>query len=159
MGLCHSEIISPSSEQSLNGITPQDPHQEVYDPNDDHGVLDDSEKPLHPLPRGLVELYGLLAVLIVLVPEWLANTAMENLDFSRGQPLALRSKSWQWDPELMLGAMTMEQLRQLAKRQGLWGYSREHRDRLVRRLLRHFRKKSNSRRLLQQDGSPTKPGV
>jgi len=59
----------------------------------------------------------------------------------------------------MLGAMTMEQLRQLAKRQGLWGYSREHRDRLVRRLLRHFRKKSNSRRLLQQDGSPTKPGV
>ena len=28
---------------------------------------------LHPLPRGLVELYGLLAVLFVLVPEWMAG--------------------------------------------------------------------------------------
>ncbi|MGA1063264.1 MAG: hypothetical protein ACO3TC_02795, partial [Burkholderiaceae bacterium] len=32
---------------------------------------------LHPLPRGLVELYGLLAVLVVLVPEWLASGALE----------------------------------------------------------------------------------
>ena len=28
---------------------------------------------LHPLPKGLVELYGLLAVLVVLIPEWLAD--------------------------------------------------------------------------------------
>ena len=28
---------------------------------------------LHPLPRGLVELYGLIAVLMVLIPEWLAD--------------------------------------------------------------------------------------
>ena len=31
---------------------------------------------LHPLPRGLVELYGLLAVLFVLVPEWMADGAV-----------------------------------------------------------------------------------
>ncbi len=31
---------------------------------------------LHPLPRGLVELYGLLAVLFVLVPEWMAGGAL-----------------------------------------------------------------------------------
>jgi hypothetical protein len=31
---------------------------------------------LHPLPRGLVELYGLLAVLFVLVPEWMAGSAL-----------------------------------------------------------------------------------
>ena len=34
---------------------------------------------LHPLPRGLVELYGLLAVLMVLVPEWIAeNCRLQN---------------------------------------------------------------------------------
>ena len=38
------------------------------------------ERPLHPLPRGLVELYGLLAVLIVLVPEWLAGGALDLQD-------------------------------------------------------------------------------
>ena len=36
-------------------------------------------KPLHPLPKGLVDLYGLLAVLMVLVPEWLADGALAGL--------------------------------------------------------------------------------
>ena len=36
-------------------------------------------KTLHPLPRGLVELYGLLAVLMVLVPEWIAGGALAGL--------------------------------------------------------------------------------
>ena len=33
-------------------------------------------KTVHPLPRGLVELYGLLAVLRVGVPEWMAGGAV-----------------------------------------------------------------------------------
>ena len=31
---------------------------------------DAGQRSLHPLPRGLVELYGLLAVVVVLIPEW-----------------------------------------------------------------------------------------
>ena len=34
---------------------------------------------LHPLPKGLVELYGLMAVLFVLVPEWMAGGALAGL--------------------------------------------------------------------------------
>lgn len=45
------------------------------------------ERPLHPLPRGLVELYGLLAVLIVLVPEWLAGGALDLQDAEEGDLL------------------------------------------------------------------------
>ena len=106
-----------------------------------------------------MEFYALLAVVLVLVPEWLANTALENLDLTKGERLRLRARTWQWDPELMLGAMTMVQLRQLARKQGLWGYSREHRDRLVRRLLRNFHRKTRSRHLLQGDAPPLDPDL
>ncbi len=143
----------------MNGSTPQDPHQEVFDPDDDQEDLDDPQRPLHPLPKGLVEFYALLAVVLVLVPEWLANTALENLDITKGERLRLRNRQWQWDPELMLGAMTMVQLRQLARQQGLRGYSREHRDRLVRRLLRNFNSKNRARRRLQRTDLPLDPDL
>ena len=143
----------------MNGSTPQDPRQEVFDPDDDQEDLDDPQRPLHPLPKGLVEFYALLAVVLVLVPEWLANTALENLDITKGERLRLRTRQWQWDPELMLGAMTMVQLRQLARQQGLWGYSREHRDRLVRRLLRNFNNKNRARRRLQRTDLPLDPDL
>lgn len=106
-----------------------------------------------------MEFYALLAVVLVLVPEWLANTALENLDITKGERLRLRTRQWQWDPELMLGAMTMAQLRQLARQQGLWGYSREHRDRLVRRLLRNFNNKNRARRRLQRTDLPPDPDL
>ena len=143
----------------MNGSTPQDPHQEVFDPDDDQEDLDDPQRPLHPLPKGLVEFYALLAVVLVLVPEWLANTALENLDITKGERLRLRNRQWQWDPELMLGAMTMVQLRQLARQQGLRSYSREHRDRLVRRLLRNFNSKNRARRRLQRTDLPLDPDL
>ena len=131
----------------------------MFDPDDDQEDLDDPQRPLHPLPKGLVEFYALLAVVLVLVPEWLANTALENLDITKGERLRLRTRQWQWDPELMLGAMTMVQLRQLARQQGLWGYSREHRDRLVRRLLRNFNNKNRARRRLQRTDLPLDPDL
>jgi hypothetical protein len=44
-------------------------------------------RPLHPLPKGLVELYGLLAVLFVLVPEWMAGGALLSFSANR-KPIA-----------------------------------------------------------------------
>lgn len=146
----------------MNGSTPQDPHQEGFglgEDLEDPENLEDSQQQLHPLPKSLVEFYALLAVVMVLVPEWLANTAMENLDITKGERLRLRSRIWRWDPELMLGAMTMVQLRQLARQQGLWGYSRDHRDRLVRRLLHNFDRKNHARHQLQQNDPPLDPDL
>jgi hypothetical protein len=94
---------------------------------------------LHPLPRGLVELYGLLAVLVVLVPEWIASGALQSLTGQRrGELLPPSSQAWQRLPELRLASMTLAELRQLAAQLGLSGYGRLSREGLSTRLLRRL---------------------
>ena len=94
---------------------------------------------LHPLPRGLVELYGLLAVLVVLVPEWLASGALQGLTRQqRGELLPPSSLAWQRLPELRLASMTLAELRQFAGELGLGGYGRLTREELSARLLRRL---------------------
>jgi hypothetical protein len=99
-----------------------------------------SEEPqprrLHPLPRGLVELYGLLAVLVVLVPEWMAEGALLGWRERRGgADLPPATRAWQTLPELRLASMSLAELRLLAARAGLRHYGRLRRERLSSRLL------------------------
>ena len=97
---------------------------------------------LHPLPRGLVELYGLLAVLFVLVPEWMAGGALFGFREGReGSDLPLPSGAWNRLPELHLATLNLAELRQLARSEHLPGYGGLARDRLTGRLLRRLRKR------------------
>jgi len=97
---------------------------------------------LHPLPRGLVELYGLLAVLVVLMPEWIATGALQGFRDSRdGANLPPAAAAWKRLPELRLATMTLAELRILAKSLGLWGYASLGRDRLTARLLRRLKRR------------------
>lgn len=105
---------------------------------------EDHPRQLHPLPRGLVELYGLLAVLFVLVPEWMAGGALFGFRESRkGSDLPLPSGAWSRLPELHLATLNLAQLRQLARQEHLVGYGRLSRERLTARLLRRLRKGQN----------------
>lgn len=57
---------------------------------------------LHPLPKGLVELYGLLAVLVVLIPEWLAEGTL-SMDIRKGgDVMPMTTRAWRTLPELQL---------------------------------------------------------
>ena len=95
---------------------------------------------LHPLPPGLVELYGLLAVLFVLVPEWMAGGALLGFqDGWRGSELPAPSGAWKRLPELRLASLNLAELRQLAHERRLIGYSRQSRQELTMRLLRHLK--------------------
>jgi hypothetical protein len=112
----------------------------------DHHDMEEENRPrrrqLHPLPRGLVELYGLLAVLFVLVPEWMAGGALAGFREGReGTELPVTTRAWQKLPELRLATMGMAQLRLLARRQRLRGYASLNRDRLTLRLLRRLRRR------------------
>jgi hypothetical protein len=106
---------------------------------------EDSDRPrrgLHPLPRGLVELYGLLAVLFVLVPEWMAGSALAGLPQGRrGTDLPPASHAWQRLPELRLATLSLAELRLLARRLRLRGYAGVSRERLTAGLLRRLRRR------------------
>ena len=104
---------------------------------------------LHPLPRGLVELYGLLAVLVVLVPEWMASGVLQGLTGPlQGTVLPPNSQAWQRLPELRLASMSLAELRLLAAELGLTGYGRLARERLSARLLRRLGRPQGVRKAL-----------
>ena len=97
---------------------------------------------LHPLPKGVVELYGLLAVLFVLVPEWMATGVLQGWNDNReGSDLPPAAAAWKRLPELRLATMNLAELRLLAKELGLWGYASLGRDRLTARLLRRLKRR------------------
>ncbi|SBO42417.1 hypothetical protein [Cyanobium sp. NIES-981] len=101
-----------------------------------------SERQLHPLPMGLVELYGLLAVLFVLVPEWMAGGLMVGLQGrQRGELLAPAAAAWRRLPELRLASMSLAELRLLARSLRVGGYASLRRERLESRLLRRLRRR------------------
>lgn len=94
---------------------------------------------LHPLPRGLVELYGVLAVLFVLVPEWMADGALFGFrEVRQGSVLPVTTQAWQRVPELRLASLTLAGLRQLARQERVVGYAALSRDRLTQRLLKRL---------------------
>ena len=112
----------------------------------DHLDREEESRPqrrqLHPLPRGLVELYGLLAVLFVLVPEWMAGGALAGFREGReGSELPVATGAWQRLPELRLATMGMAQMRLLARRQRIRGYAGLSRNRLTARLLQRLRRR------------------
>ena len=95
---------------------------------------------LHPLPKRLVELYGLMAVLYVLVPEWMAGGALAGLRQGReGSDLPMTASAWRRVPELRLASMPLAELRLLARQLRLCGYARLNRDQLTGRLLGKIR--------------------
>lgn len=103
------------------------------------GEQEESSRRLHPLPRGLVELYGLLAVLFVLVPEWMAESALFGFREGReGSDLPVTTQAWQRLPELRLASLTLAGLRQLARQERIRGYAALGRDRLTQRLLKRL---------------------
>ena len=86
-----------------------------------------------------MEIYSLLAVLFVLVPEWMASGALFGFRDNRdGSLLPPPSAAWQRLPELRLAGMGLAELRQLARSAGLQGYGRDTRDGLTARLLRRL---------------------
>ncbi|AII43322.1 hypothetical protein KR100_08100 [Synechococcus sp. KORDI-100] len=98
---------------------------------------------MHPLPRGVVELYGLIAVLVVLIPEWLAEGTLTLGSAATTDPLPMSSRAWRTLPELRLASMTLLELRRLARQRRVYGYASESRDRLTARLLNRARRRNS----------------
>lgn len=102
----------------------------------------DERRQLHPLPRGLVELYGLIAVLVVLIPEWLADGTLNLGNAAAPESLPMSSRAWRTLPELRLASMSLRELRGLCRQLRMYGYASQPREQLTRRLLRRARRRN-----------------
>tara|TARA_B100001964_G_scaffold32765_1_gene34534 strand:+ start:286 stop:675 length:390 start_codon:yes stop_codon:yes gene_type:complete len=102
----------------------------------------DSKQPrkLNPLPKGLVELYGLMAVLMVIIPEWLAEITLSMGNSGTSSQLPMTARAWRTLPELQVAAMSLYELRQMARQLKIWGYSSDSRDELAKRLLKRLQR-------------------
>ena len=100
------------------------------------------QRRLHPLPRGLVELYGLIAVLVVLIPEWIADGTINLGQINGVDSLPMRARAWRTLPELRLASMSLSQMRNLARELRLLHYAMDTRSRLNTRLLRRLRRRN-----------------
>jgi|TARA_B110000003_G_scaffold100357_1_gene102613 hypothetical protein len=88
----------------------------------------------------LVELYGLIAVLVVLIPEWLADGTLALNERPSRSAMPMTSRAWRTLPELQLASMTLNELRLLARDLRLWGYSSDPRNELTERLLKRSKR-------------------
>jgi len=122
------------------GGTPRAAASAAVNPDQPEPGFRKPPRQLHPLPKGLVELYGLLAVLVVLVPEWMAESALLRWPQPpRGSDLPPASSAWQKVPELRLASMGLAELRLMAAALGLRHYGRLRRERLSAGLLRRLK--------------------
>ena len=93
------------------------------------------------LEKARINLYNILAILIVIIPEYIAELIYSIEISQHGETLPLEGEEWVKNTELKLSKMNIYELRLLAKRLRILGYSSDNRNSLIRRI----RNKSNRR--------------
>ena len=93
------------------------------------------------LERARINLYNILAILIVIIPELFAEL-IYSIEFSQHKAtLPNEGEAWNKDIELKLSKMNIYELRLMAKRLSIHGYSNENRDSLTKRIQRESKKR------------------
>ena len=93
------------------------------------------------IEKAKINVYNILAILIVIIPEYFAELIYA-IEVSQNKGvLPYEGEAWEKDTELKLSKMNIFELRLMAKRLRILGYSSENRNSLIRRI----EKKSNRR--------------
>ncbi len=93
------------------------------------------------LERARINLYNILAVLIVIIPEYFAEL-IYSIEVSQHKGiLPNEAEAWDKDTELKLSKMNMYELRLMARRLSIHGYSNENRNSLIKRINRKSKKR------------------
>ena len=86
------------------------------------------------LERARINVYNILAILIVIIPEYLAELIYTIETSQHKSILPREGDAWANETELKLSKMNICELRLMAKRLSIHGYSNENRNTLVRRI-------------------------
>ena len=93
------------------------------------------------LERARIHIYNILAILIVIIPEYFAEL-IYSIEVSQHKDiLPNEGDAWEKDTELKLSKMNIYELRIMAKRLSIHGYSNENRNSLIRRINKKSRKR------------------
>ena len=93
------------------------------------------------LERARINLYNILAVLIVIIPEYFAEL-IYSIEVSQHKGiLPNEGEAWDKDTELKLSKMNIYELRLMARRLSIHGYSNENRNSLIKRINRKSKKR------------------
>ena len=86
------------------------------------------------LERARINLYNILAILIVIIPEFFAELiyTIETSQYKR--ILQNEGEAWKEDTELKLSKMNIFELRLMAKQLRILGYSGDNRNSLINRI-------------------------
>ena len=88
------------------------------------------------IERVRINIYNILAILIVIIPEYFAEL-IYSIEVSQHKDiLQNEGDAWEKDTELKLSKMNIYELRLMAKRLSIHGYSNENRNSLIRRINR-----------------------
>tara|TARA_Y100001968_G_scaffold238642_1_gene222039 strand:- start:19 stop:351 length:333 start_codon:yes stop_codon:yes gene_type:complete len=93
------------------------------------------------LERARINLYNLLAIVIVVIPEYFAELIYAIEVSQHKAILPNESDAWEKDAELKLSKMNIYELRLMARRLDIHGYSNENRNSLIRRINRKSKKR------------------
>ena len=93
------------------------------------------------LEKARINIYNVLAILIVIIPEYFAELIYTLDAAQNNETLPNEGEAWQKDIELRLSKMNIHELRLMAKRLSIHGYSNENRNSLIRRIYKKSRKR------------------
>ena len=88
------------------------------------------------IEKAKINIYNILAILIVIIPEFFAEFIYEIGLSQINNKLPIESDVWKRDEELKLSKLNILELRLLAKKLNINGYSNENRNSLIRRITR-----------------------
>ena len=95
------------------------------------------------LEKARINLYNILAILIVIIPEFIAEI-IYTIEISQHKNiLPTESEEWENNTELKLSKLNIYELRLMAKKLHIHGYSSECRNSLIRRIKRKQKKRIN----------------
>ncbi len=93
------------------------------------------------IEKAKINIYNILAILIVIIPEFFAEI-IYTLEASQHKSLLPNEgKAWKNNTELKLSKMNIFELRLMAKKLRIYGYSSDNRNSLIRRIERKTKKR------------------
>ena len=93
------------------------------------------------IEKAKINIYNILAILIVIIPEFFAELIYTIEVSQHNNSIPEEGEAWETNTELKLSKMNIYELRLMAKRLHIYGYSSDNRNTLIRRLERKSKRR------------------